>query len=501
MKLLDYLGKVKLKISPKTTSNASFLGLLSDYATADLEALNELNILKTASKSIDLLEELKNNLNSSTIDSIIKKMQQNGLDDEGIILAISLYLAFLKKKYDLSKHFVKATPKLSKNQNNPPNTNNKGFKNVVKPKIKTVLKNNSGSKTVLPIKSNPTKSRLVSGITNSMFVQIFNVANIIIMLALIYLSTLNIVSLQIITSLFYLQVTLTGLFLFYQFSSKINFNFTLVINTVVILTQLGVLASYLNVGFLATAIDVFIISIFVISLHYYYKSSDKIISDYHFLISLGFIFMFFVYLVLIGFYTSFANFIIAALVTVQLTLLISHHTNINEDIPMVVSGYTGILILIASMYFGFNINLVYSIVFIILINIVTSYLYNIIKLNQLDLRKSLTFIIFLSIFSSAIVINLAGITIQTGDLISFGAIYGSALLALNIIRNIRKERPTITNRITTSAHLLGSHTTMILSISSLSALLLQLLTWAGIALAVIIGLSIIIGIIGLFFNR
>jgi hypothetical protein len=334
-----------------------------------------------------------------------------------------------------------------------------------------------------------------------MFVQIFNVANIIIMLALIYLSTLNIVSLQIITSLFYLQVTLTGLFLFYQFSSKINFNFTLVINTVVILTQLGVLASYLNVGFLATAIDVFIISIFVISLHYYYKSSDKIISDYHFLISLGFIFMFFVYLVLIGFYTSFANFIIAALVTVQLTLLISHHTNIDEDIPMVVSGYTGILILIASMYFGFNINLVYSIVFIILINIVTSYLYNIIKLNQLDLRKSLTFIIFLSIFSSAIVINLAGITIQTGDLISFGAIYGSALLALNIIRNIRKERPTITNRITTSAHLLGSHTTMILSISSLSALLLQLLTWAGIALAVIVGLSIIIGIIGLFFNR
>jgi hypothetical protein len=159
------------------------------------------------------------------------------------------------------------------------------------------------------------------------------------------------------------------------------------------------------------------------------------------------------------------------------------------------------------MSLGFNYELVYSIVYIILVKLVVSYLYSIFKLQQLNIRDTLTFIILLSIFSFVIILNLYGIVINSSDLLSFGTIYGIALLALFIIRSYKNENITMNKdhsiiiKINANAYSLGSHTVMVLSINSLAALLLQILTWAGIVLAVLIGLSIVITIVVTIFNR
>jgi len=510
MKLIDYLDIVKSKINTKKVNNSIFLGLLADYASADIEALNELNIVKASSKTINVLEELQTNYSSTTIESIIKKMQKDGIVEENIILVISLYLAFINKKYDLSKHFAKVqksvnnNPKAQKSVNTNPkaqksvNTNPKSAKSGTRGLIKVIKTKNT------PIVKN--KSKQIVSPNN--FVTVFNIINIAFMMVVIYLSTLNIISLDIMTNLFYLQVVLSSLFMLDQiYRAGLYFGFTLATNGLIIITQLVMLIGFLNLGFIPVTIDLLILSILAVSIYYYSNKSKKGSSEIHFLFSLGFISAFLIYLVVKGFYSSNANLIVIALVATQLTMFINHQTSIQQNISMVILGYIGLIILIAGMSLGFNYELVYSIVYIILVKLVVSYLYSIFKLQQLNIRDTLTFIILLSIFSFVIILNLYGIVINSSDLLSFGTIYGIALLALFIIRNYKNENipmnkdHSIIIKINANAYSLGSHTAMVLSISSLSALLLQILTWAGIVLAVLIGLSIIITIVITIFNR
>jgi len=510
MKLIDYLDIVKSKINTKKVNNSIFLGLLADYASADIEALNELNIVKASSKTINVLEELQTNYSSTTIESIIKKMQKDGMVQENIILVISLYLAFINKKYDLSKHFAKAqksvntNPKAQKSVNTIPkaaksvNTNPKSAKSGTRGLIKVIKTKNT------PIIKN--KSKQIVSPNN--FVTVFNIINIAFMMVVIYLSTLNIISLDIMTNLFYLQVVLSSLFMLDQiYRAGLYFGFTLATNGLIIITQLVMLIGFLNLGFIPVTIDLLILSILAVSIYYYSNKSKKGSSEIHFLFSLGFISAFLIYLVVKGFYSSNANLIVIALVATQLTMFINHQTSIQQNISMVILGYIGLIILIAGMSLGFNYELVYSIVYIILVKLVVSYLYSIFKLQQLNIRDTLTFIILLSIFSFVIILNLYGIVINSSDLLSFGTIYGIALLALFIIRNYKNENipmnkdHSIIIKINANAYSIGSHTAMVLSINSLAALLLQILTWAGIVLAVLIGLSIIITIVITIFNR
>jgi hypothetical protein len=510
MKLIDYLDIVKSKTNTKKVNNSIFLGLLADYASADIEALNELNIVKASSKTINVLEELQTNYSSTTIESIIKKMQKDGMVQENIILVISLYLAFINKKYDLSKHFAKAqksvntNPKAQKSVNTIPkaaksvNTNPKSAKSGTRGLIKVIKTKNT------PIIKN--KSKQIVSPNN--FVTVFNIINIAFMMVVIYLSTLNIISLDIMTNLFYLQVVLSSLFMLDQiYRAGLYFGFTLVANVLIIITQLVMLIGFLNLGFIPVTIDLLILSILAVSIYYYSNKSKKGSSEIHFLFSLGFISAFLIYLVVKGFYSSNANLIVIALVATQLTMFINHQTSIQQNISMVILGYIGLIILIAGMSLGFNYELVYSIVYIILVKLVVSYLYSIFKLQQLNIRDTLTFIILLSIFSFVIILNLYGIVINSSDLLSFGTIYGIALLALFIIRNYKNENipmnkdHSIIIKINANAYSIGSHTAMVLSINSLAALLLQILTWAGIVLAVLIGLSIIITIVITIFNR
>jgi hypothetical protein len=510
MKLIDYLDIVKSKINTKKVNNSIFLGLLADYASADIEALNELNIVKASSKTINVLEELQTNYSSTTIESIIKKMQKDGIVEENIILVISLYLAFINKKYDLSKHFAKVqksvntSPKAQKSVNTIPkaaksvNTIPKAAKSGTRGLIKVIKTKNT------PIVKN--KSKQIVSPNN--FVTVFNIINIAFMMVVIYLSTLNIISLDIMTNLFYLQVVLSSLFMLDQiYRAGLYFGFTLATNGLIIITQLVMLIGFLNLGFIPVTIDLLILSILAVSIYYYSNKSKKGSSEIHFLFSLGFISAFLIYLVVKGFYSSNANLIVIALVATQLTMFINHQTSIQQNISMVILGYIGLIILIAGMSLGFNYELVYSIVYIILVKLVVSYLYSIFKLQQLNIRDTLTFIILLSIFSFVIILNLYGIVINSSDLLSFGTIYGIALLALFIIRNYKNENipmnkdHSIIIKINANAYSLGSHTAMVLSINSLAALLLQILTWAGIVLAALIGLSIIITIVITIFNR
>jgi hypothetical protein len=520
MKLIDYLDIVKSKINTKKVNNSIFLGLLADYASADIEALNELNIVKASSKTINVLEELQTNYSSTTIESIIKKMQKDGIVEENIILVISLYLAFINKKYDLSKHFAKVqksvnnNPKAQKSVNTNPkaqksvNTNPKAQKSV-NTNPKSAKSGTRGLIKVIKTKNTPiVKNKSKQIVSPNNFVTVFNIINIAFMMVVIYLSTLNIISLDIMTNLFYLQVVLSSLFMLDQiYRAGLYFGFTLATNGLIIITQLVMLIGFLNLGFIPVTIDLLILSILAVSIYYYSNKSKKGSSEIHFLFSLGFISAFLIYLVVKGFYSSNANLIVIALVATQLTMFINHQTSIQQNISMVILGYIGLIILIAGMSLGFNYELVYSIVYIILVKLVVSYLYSIFKLQQLNIRDTLTFIILLSIFSFVIILNLYGIVINSSDLLSFGTIYGIALLALFIIRNYKNENipmnkdHSIIIKINANAYSLGSHTAMVLSISSLSALLLQILTWAGIVLAVLIGLSIIITIVITIFNR
>jgi hypothetical protein len=291
------------------------------------------------------------------------------------------------------------------------------------------------------------------------------------------------------------------------YRAGLYFGFTLVANGLIIITQLVMLIGFLNLGFIPVTIDLLILSILAVSIYYYSNKSKKGSSEIHFLFSLGFISAFLIYLVVKGLYSSNANLIVIALVATQLTMFINHQTSIQQNISMVILGYIGLIILIAGMSLGFNYELVYSIVYIILVKLVVSYLYSIFKLQQLNIRDTLTFIILLSIFSFVIILNLYGIVINSSDLLSFGTIYGIALLALFIIRNYKNENipmnkdHSIIIKINANAYSLGSHTVMVLSINSLAALLLQILTWAGIVLAVLIGLSIVITIVVTIFKR